>query len=48
MGHLLVWQLCDCFSLDLAYAHFFPGDFTKNAGRKPGTDFVQIAATLTF
>ncbi len=44
----LAWQVCDCFSMDLAYAHFFPGELTDNTGRAPGSDFVQIAATLTF
>ncbi|MEO6741857.1 MAG: alginate export family protein [Chthoniobacteraceae bacterium] len=44
----VIWQVCERFELDLAYAHFFPGSFTNRTGPAPGSDFVQIAATLKF
>lgn len=44
----LAWQLCQNFDIDLAYAHFFPGNFTDNTGASPASDFVQVAATLRF
>ncbi|MEZ5386586.1 MAG: alginate export family protein [Prosthecobacter sp.] len=44
----LVWQVCDCFDIDLAYAHLFPGDFVQVTGLAPDADFVQIAGTLRF
>ena len=44
----VIWQVCERFELDLAYAHFFPGSFTNRTGPATGSDFVQIAATLRF
>lgn len=44
----IVWQVGKHLEFDLAYAHFFPGDFADNTGRAPDSDFVQLAATLRF
>jgi len=44
----LVWQLSSSCDLDMAYAHFFPGDFTQNTGASPAANFLQIAATVRF
>ena len=44
----IIWQACEHLELDLTYAHFFPGSFTDRTGPAPGSDFVQIAATLRF
>jgi len=44
----LIWQVCQNFDIDLAYAHFFPGSFVDNTGLSPQSDFVQIAGTLRF
>ena len=38
----IVWQVCENFDLDLAYAHFFPGSFVNKTGASPASDFVQI------
>lgn len=44
----IIWQVCENFDLDLAYAHFFPGSFVDNTGASPASDFIQIAATVQF
>lgn len=44
----LVWQLHERFELDVAYAHFWPGNFVRRTGPAPQSDFIQIAGTLRF
>jgi hypothetical protein len=43
-----IWTLCSSCNIDIAYAHFIPGDFTDHTGASPDSNFVQIAATITF
>ena len=44
----LVLQVAKNFDIDLAYAHFFPGEFVASTRPSPPSDFIQIAGTLRF
>ncbi|OYW77930.1 MAG: hypothetical protein B7Z37_01810 [Verrucomicrobia bacterium 12-59-8] len=44
----VVWQIRPSCDIDIAYAHFFAGDFAASTGAAPGANFMQVAATVRF
>ncbi len=45
---LLKYKVCDNASVELGYAHFFPGSFMANTGRARDSDFFFVTTTLQF
>src|SRR5262245_18898699 len=45
---ILEYRVNDRWELEVGYSHFFPGNFVRNTGDSPDSDFFFVQSTFSF